>query len=405
MRIAYLINQYPSISHSFIRREIQALERQGAAVERFSLRASAHGAIAEEDRAEAAKTRTIVGANPFGLAASALASLVTRPFGSLAALFDAAALGARSDAGLLRHLFYWGEALILAAWLRGARLVHVHAHFGTNSATVAMLAARVNGGGFSMTVHGPEEFDKAPLIGLAAKIKRARFVAAVSSFGMSQLRRLVECDHWEAIRIIPCGVDRAFHAAGADPAPEDGRFVCVGRLSEQKGQLTLVEAAADVKRRGGRFRIVLVGDGELRDEIEAAVGRFDLADEIELAGWRTPAEVRREIARARVFILPSYAEGLPVSIMEAMSLGKPVISTYVAGIPELVLPGENGWLAPAGDFRALADAMLAALSASPARIDEMGRAGRARALSRHDSDAAAARLKSLFAEILGEESR
>jgi glycosyltransferase involved in cell wall biosynthesis len=400
MKLAYLTNQYPSISHSFIRREIEALERLGVEIFRFTIRSSAHGAIAEEDRREAEKTRRIVGAGAPTLAASILASLVFRPVGSVAAMASAIGMGWRSESGLARHVFYAAEALALASWMRRAGLSHVHAHFGTNSASVAMLAARVNGGTFSMTVHGPEEFDKPALIALPQKIRAAAFVAAVSSFGMSQLRRLVDPEYWDRIRIVPCGVEKAFYAGVAKPPSDEARFVCVGRLCEQKGQLTLIEAAAEAKRRGARFRLVLVGDGDMRGDIEALIARHGLGDVVALAGWKTPAEVRAEIEAARAFILPSYAEGLPVSIMEAMVLGRPVISTFVAGIPELVIPPENGWLTPAGDAMSLADAILEAVAASPARLDEMGRAARARALARHGIDEIAVRLKAIFAEVL-----
>lgn len=399
MKLAYLTNQYPSISHSFIRREIEAMERRGVEIIRYSVRASAHGEIAEEDRREAEKTRRIVGAPPLSLAAAIIESALVRPFGSMAAIAQAFRLGARSESGMIRHAFYAAEALALASWLRREGVSHVHAHFGTNSATVAMLAARINRGSFSLTVHGPEEFDKPQLIALPQKIRAASFVAAVSSYGMSQLRRLAPAEYWDRIRIVPCGVEKSFYAGDAPPPPAAARFVCVGRLCEQKGQLTLIEAAADVKRRGGDFRLVLVGDGEMRGDIEAAIAKNNLDDEVSLAGWKTPAEVRAEIERSRAFILPSYAEGLPVSIMEAMVLARPVISTYVAGIPELVVPGETGWLAPAGDARKLADAMMAAIAATPERLAEMGRAGKARATLRHDIDEIAGKLKTIFEEF------
>lgn len=399
MKLAYLTNQYPSISHSFIRREIEALERQGVEVARFSIRTSPYGQIAEEDRREAEKTRRIVGAPLLALAFAMLQTLAARPIGAAAAAAMAYSIGNKSQSGLLRHGFYAAEALVLASWMRREGIAHVHAHFGTNSATVAMLAARINGGSFSVTVHGPEEFDRPHLLALPQKIRRAAFVAAVSSYGLSQLRRLVEPEYWDRIRIVPCGIEKPFHEGASPPPPEDARFVCVGRLCEQKGQLTLIEAAADVKRRGGKFQLVLVGDGEMRGDIEAAIARNQLGGCVELAGWKTPKEVRAEIEKSRAFILPSYAEGLPVSIMEAMALSRPVISTYVAGIPELVIPGETGWLAPAGDASRLADAMMAAIAAPLTRIAEMGEAGKARALKRHDIDEIAIRLKAIFSEV------
>lgn len=396
MTIAYLINQYPGISHTFIRREIEALERRGRGVSRFAIRSSVHGLIAAEDRREAEKTRRIVGARPIALAGAILKSALARPGAALAAFCDAARMGVSSDAGLFRHFLYFGEAMALATWLRAGAIGHIHAHFGTNSATVAMLAARINGAAFSMTVHGPEEFDRALKIALAEKIRRAAFVAAVSSYGRSQLRRLVEPDHWEKIVIVPCGVDKSFHAGDPKPVRAANRFVAVARLSEQKGIPTLIEAAATLKRDGRSFHLTIIGDGELRGALEAAIARGDLDAEVTLAGWKTPGEVRAAIEDAGVFVLPSYAEGLPVSIMEAMSLARSVISTYVAGIPELVIPGETGWLTPASDAEALSNVMAEAMATAPAALDAMGQKGRARVLARHDSDAAAAILSDAF---------
>jgi glycosyltransferase involved in cell wall biosynthesis len=405
MRLAYLINQYPGISHTFIRREIEALERRGQSVARFAIRSSEHGLIAAEDIREAEKTRRIVGAAPAELAGAILKSALARPGGSSAALVDALRFGLGSDAGLFRHLLYFAEAMALAAWLRADAIGHIHAHFGTNSAMVAMLAARINGAAFSMTVHGPEEFDRAPKIALAEKVRRAAFVAAVSSYGRSQLRRLVEPEHWEKIVIVPCGVDKAFYGGAPKAIAAANRFVAVARLSEQKGIPTLIEAAARLKREGRSFHVTIIGDGELRGALEAAIAREGLQNAVTLAGWKTPYEVRAAIEDAGVFVLPSYAEGLPVSIMEAMSLARPVISTYIAGIPELVVPGETGWLTPASGADALAKAMGEAMEKPPAALGAMGQKGRARVLSRHDSDAAAAILAAAFEQFAGKQRR
>lgn len=400
MALAYLINQYPGISHTFIRREIEAVERSGHKVMRVAIRSSTSGLIAEEDQLEAARTHRIVGAPPVSLMTAIVLSLLSRPLGAGAALAESLRMGMKSDAGLGRHLLYFGEALVLATWMRRAAINHVHAHFGTNSATVAMLAARVNGGGFSMTVHGPEEFDRASKISLSEKIRQAKFVAAVSNFGRSQLRRYASPEDWRKIVVVPCGVDKAFHAGAPTPISTTSDFVTVARLSEQKGIPTLIEAAAKLKSASRKFRLTIVGDGEMRASIEQRIAESNLTAEVILAGWQTPLQIRRTIESAAVFVLPSYAEGLPVSIMEAMSLGRPVISTFVAGIPELVLPKENGWLVPASDADALAAAMMEAIDLPLSELTAMGRAGRTRVLARHDSDLAAAILGDAFAQFV-----
>ena len=395
MRVAYLVNQYPGLSHSFVRREVQALERQGVEILRYAIRPLGQGALSPEDEDEAARTRTMLAEPKGGLIGAVLGGAARAPGRALGAFGDALRLSRRSEAGFLRHLAYWAEALALSRWLARDSAQHLHAHFGTNSATVAMLAARLTGLPFSLTVHGPEEFDKPRMIGLPEKIERAAFAAGVSSYGVSQLRRLVGPQHWDRIEQVHCGIEPGFYS-GAERRAGGADFVCVGRLCEQKGQLTLIEAAGRLAKTGRAFRLDLVGDGDMRLEIEAAIAEHSLEDHVRLLGWQAPAEVRAALEGARCFVLPSFAEGLPVSIMEAFTLGVPVISTYVAGIPELVRDGENGWLVPAADEGALADAMAAALDADDEALARMGQAGRARTLARHDADNQAKRLKALF---------
>ncbi|MFC7408443.1 glycosyltransferase [Hydrogenophaga atypica] len=275
---------------------------------------------------------------------------------------------------------------------------HIHAHFGTNSAEVVMLTHALGGPAYSFTVHGPEEFDKPEALHLREKMTSARFVVAISSYGRSQLYRWLPHAHWHKVEVVHCGLDKAFHEVPAVHVPAAPRLVCVGRLCEQKGQLLLVRAAALVKARGIPFEVILAGDGEMRPQIQQEVTRLGLGGQVHITGWVSSARVRDELLAARALVLPSFAEGLPVVIMEAMALRRPVLSTYVAGIPELVLNGETGWLFPAGDVEALASAMAACLAAPTGELDAMGEAGRERVLARHDVDTEAAKLAALFAK-------
>ena len=185
---------------------------------------------------------------------------------------------------------------------------------------------------------------------------------------------------------------------------ETNRIVCVGRLSDAKGQLLLIEAAKLLSDRGLKFELVLAGDGELRPDIEALIARHRLQDRIRLTGWISSSQVRDEILSSRALVLPSFAEGLPVVIMEAMALQRPVIATYVAGIPELVTPGEHGWLIPAGDIDALADALRVVLEAPQDRLRKMGRAEQARVIRRHDIDVEAGKMQELFYSVVGQDA-
>jgi glycosyltransferase involved in cell wall biosynthesis len=396
MRVAYLVNQYPKVSHSFIRREILALERRGVEVLRLALRGWDAEVADDEDRREREATRYVLQAGGGPLLVAMLKTLATAPGAFLGALTLALRMWRAGGRGLAYHLAYLAEACRLVPWVRAFGATHVHAHFGTNAAEVAMLAHALGGPPYSFTVHGPEEFDKPEALGLGEKARRAAFVVAISSYGRSQLYRWMASEHWAKVKVVHCGLEPAFHAVPAVPVPATPRLVCVGRLCEQKGQLLLVEALARVAARDVPCEVVFAGDGELRGEIEAEVRRHSLGSRVRITGWIGAGQVRDEILSARALVLPSFAEGLPVVIMEAMALRRPVITTFVAGIPELVRHGEHGWLLPAGDVEALVQAMQDALACPADVLARMGQAARVRVLERHSVDVAAVRLAELF---------
>ncbi len=400
MRIAYLVNQYPRTSHSFIRREIQALEGRGVEVLRFSLRPPNEELATEADRLELEKTRVVLGAGVLAHVGAVLAAALRRPAAFARAAGLAVKLGARSERGLLRHGAYLAEACVLEGWLSRAGAQHVHAHFGTNSATVALLCRTLGGPTYSFTVHGPEEFDKPEFLGLGEKIRQAAFVVAISSFGLSQLFRWARHEDWPKLAVVRCGLGADLLRATPTPVPPAPRLVCVARLSEQKGHLLLVEAAAKLAGEGVEFELLLAGEGPMRPEIEAAIARHGLGDRIRLAGVMGADQVREAIVGSRALVLPSFAEGLPVVVMEALALGRPVVTTAIAGIPELVQSGVTGWLVPAGSVDALVIAMREALEASPARLADMGRLGMALVAKDHDAAGEAAKLTALFRSVV-----
>jgi colanic acid/amylovoran biosynthesis glycosyltransferase len=396
MKVAYLVNQYPKVSHSFIRREIVGLESCGVTVTRYAIRTCDGELVDEEDKIELQKTRVILAGGIVGLLSGLLRVAIARPRQFWEALRLALQVGWGSERGVLLHLAYLAEACILLGWMAEDGIDRVHAHFGTNPATVAMLCGVLGGPPYSFTVHGPEEFDKVQAIALPEKIARAAFVVAVSSFGRSQLYRWCDAQHWSKIHVVHCGVDRNFLAEPIVSPPSTPQLVCVGRLSEQKGHLLLVEAAHRLAQEGIPFKLVFVGDGELRSAIETAIDGWDLQDRIEITGWASNAEVRHHLLASRALVLPSFAEGLPVGIMEALALGRPVVSTYVAGIPELVEANVCGWLVPAGSVEALADALRVALQTSPEVLAQMGRVGAQRVALHHDAALEARKLAVLF---------
>jgi glycosyltransferase involved in cell wall biosynthesis/GT2 family glycosyltransferase len=394
--VAYLVNQYPHASHSFIRREIAALESQGTPVARFSIRSSGVELVDPADAAEAGRTTVLLDAGVAAILGACIACLATRPTRWLSGLLQAVRLGRRSERGVLRHVVYLAEACLLLRHLRRRGARHLHAHFGTNPATVALLAQTLGGPPYSFTVHGPEEFDHPEALSIREKIEGATFVVAISDYGRSQLYRWCDAAEWPKIQVVRCGVDAAFLAAGPQPIPDVPRMVCVGRLAEQKGQLLLLEAAAELKEEGHAFELTLAGDGPMRQAIEKQIERRQLDQHVRITGWLSNESVRKHMLDARIVVLPSFAEGLPVVLMEALALGRPVVTTYVAGIPELVEPGWNGWLVPAGSIDALTDALRQALLTPVDRLEALGRIGSERVAARHDAQVEAAKLAALF---------
>ncbi|HEY8085481.1 MAG TPA: glycosyltransferase [Methylophilaceae bacterium] len=400
MNIAYFINQYPKVSHSFIRREILALERLGFTVQRFALRGWDSEVVDTEDIRERDRTAYILKAGLAGLLIQTLLTAFTHPLIFLRALRVALKQSAHADRSWPYHLIYLAEACLLTAWSQQKGVTHLHAHFGTNSTEVVMLARMLGGPSYSFTVHGPEEFDKTTFLHLQEKIRHAAFVVAISSYTRSQLYRWADYRDWGKIQIVHCGLEPSFYNVSPQPLPQSlskpPRMVCVGRLCEQKGQLLLVKAAHMLAEKDIAFEIVLAGDGEMRAEIEHLIDLYALRSHITITGWISSDQVREQLLQARALVLPSFAEGLPVVIMEALAFKRPVLTTYVAGIPELVRNGECGWLIPAGDVVELAKAMEQLLATPLSQLQEMGEAGYRRVTERHAIDTEAAKLAGLF---------
>ncbi|AZV80993.1 colanic acid biosynthesis glycosyltransferase WcaL (plasmid) [Parasedimentitalea marina] len=405
MKIAYILNTYPQPSHSFIRREVQALERQGVLVLRLAMRSSDMPLVDPGDKEEAARTTYVLKLGAARLLFGLLAEATHAPRCIWRAVWLALKLARGSDRGVLRHLVYLAEAAQVKRRCFAEGVDHMHAHFGTNATAVVMLVQAMGGPGYSFTTHGPEEFDAPSALSLGEKVNRAAFSVAISSFGRSQLSRWARFGHWDRIKVVHCGIEPA-RFENPVAVPEGSlRLVSIGRFVEQKGQMILVQAMADLVKDLPDIHLSLIGDGEMRADLEAAISARGLQNNITLTGWLSEADVKTELAAAHALVLPSFAEGLPMVVMEAMAAARPVITTFVAGTPELVLPGKTGWLVPAGDYGAVVDAVKQLAATPHDAVVKMGQAGRDRVLQRHDSEQEAAKLAALFQKAVAENRR
>lgn len=400
LRLAYLASEYPGISHTFIHREVEALRAAGFEVATVSVRSTAGlERLTPAEQQESAQTLRLLERPLFRLPPAHLRLALRHPLCYLRMLGAAATMARRCP--WLKTLGYFLEAGLLQDWLGRRQIRHVHVHFGNAAANVAMLAAASGLSEFSMSVHGPDIFYDVGENLLAEKTRAATFVRCISHFCCSQMLRLVPHEFWDRFPVVRCGVDTAVFAPRPEPANAVPEILCVGRLVPAKGQHILVEACARLVRDGVPFHLTVIGDGPDRASLTALAGRLGLDRCITFTGALGQAEVRRHYDLADLFVIPSFAEGVPVVLMEAMAKEVPVISTVIAGIPELIESGTDGILVPPADSAALATA-IASLLADPARRRELGRRGRDKVLRLYDLNANGAALAEVFRQRLAQ---
>jgi glycosyltransferase involved in cell wall biosynthesis len=400
MRIAYLINQYPAISHTFIRREIRALEDMGVTIERFALRGWDSEFVDPLDLEELARTRHTLKDGTGRLILGALGWGLRRPSAFLRGLKLAFSMSKGAVRPWPYHLIYLAHACKIVTWLERTDVDHLHAHFGSNSAEIAALVEAIGGPSFSFTTHGSEVFDDPKRHALPLKIDRSRFAVTSCAYIGSQMMYHVPPAHWSKVNVVRCGLAASAFVGEAAPLPDVPVYLSVGRFSPEKGHLLLIEAFAAVHSAyPGGARLVLAGDGPMRAALEDRIAQLNLEQAVRITGWVTSDQVRKELRGARALVHPSFTEGLPVVIMEAMAERRPVISTFIAGIPELVQDGRTGWLVPAGQVKDLAQAMLACAAMPSEKLEAIGRAGFDRVRARHDASVEAAKLKVLIEAV------
>lgn len=388
MRVAYFINQYPQVSHTFIRREIIALEAKGVEVERIAIRGWNDEPVDPVDKQEKRKTVYLMQSGIAGLLLPALHCILLQPLNFLVALNAALKMRHMSPRNVVYHIAYLFEACKLKYLCQKNNSTHVHAHFGTNSAEIAMLCYLLGGPTYSFTVHGSEEFDNPLGLHIKEKVAHAKFVVAISSFCRAQLYCWCPYHEWQKIKLVRCGLDDSFYST-TPPSHRNKhpkQLLCIGRLKEDKGQLLLIQAMKLAVDAGVDANLVLAGDGELRSKLEEMIKQFNLTERVSITGWISSAEVKSLLAESDAMILPSFSEGLPVALMEALATRTPVITSYLAGIPELIKHRETGWLCHAGDAQAVAELISDFISTEPEEIERITAQGLKAVQSAHDID-------------------
>ncbi len=355
-----------------MRREIRALEALGAVVTRVAARRFGGALVASADRDEASRT-CYTALNLLAATRGVCLVALTRPRLLARALRDAVSIGSKSGRGVWKYLMYVGEA---AALLRLARECdHVHANFG-NATSIAIMSRVLGGPPVSLRIHGPEEFESFTPAEWEWKLRHASFVAPISDHGTKRLRAVVRAEHHHKVQTLRCGLDGTLAPEPLRASlPADLRLVCVARLEPRKGHEVLLAAMALLQGAGLPVSLLLVGDGSLRAHLEQRVRTSLQPDTVAFAGWLDGEGVRDAMRAARVVVLPSFAEGLPIVLMEAFVAGRVAVASAVAGVPELVLPRHTGWLVRPGDAVALAQALQEALLSPDHVLMQMAVAG------------------------------
>ncbi len=403
-QLAYLVSRYPAISHTFILREVLALRKRGFVIHTASInppdRASAD--LTEQERAEAATTFFVKDAGAARALGAAVRTALRQPAGLLRGLALAVKLSQLDIRALAYNFFYLAEALLVGDWVRRLHVRHLHVHFATQAATVGLLAARIFGIRLSLTVHGPDEFYDVTAYRLREKVEAASLVCCISDFCRSQLLKIASLDQWDKLHVVRLGVDPQVFAP-SESASAGGPFevVCIGRLVASKGQGVLLRAARLLLDQGHYLVISFVGDGPDRAALETQTRESGLGSIVKFHGAVNQDGIRELYGHAHAFVLPSFAEGIPVVLMEAMAMEIPCVSSGVNGIPELIESGTNGLLTAASNVDDLARAISLLMEQPTLRL-RLAKAGRATVVEHYNLETNAGRLADVFERYLAQ---
>ncbi len=403
IRLAYLLSEYPALSHTFVLREVKRLRAMNFDIRVASINSPKRppAEMTAEEREEAATTFYVKRAGARGALIAHLNLIARRPAAYMRGLWSALRLGGTDLRRVVFSIFYFVEAVILGRWMESLQVQHLHVHFANQAATVGLIASRVFPIGFSITVHGPDEFFDAPGCLLKEKIARASFICCIGYFARSQLMRLAPPSQWSKLEVAPLGVDTSvFTPRPLRPAAAPFEILCVGRLVPAKGQHVLLGAVDYLVKAKRSVRLRLVGDGPDRESLAREAVNRGLGPHVIFEGGVNHDRIREFYAAADAFVLASFAEGVPTVLMEAMAMGIACVATFVNGIPELIRNEVDGILVAPADDRALSRA-IERLIDDPELRGRLGDAGRRRVVDEYNLDRNAARLAQIFASRVG----
>ena len=357
MRIGYFTNTYPRAVDTFIQREVIGLRNRGFEVFTYSVRKTddTHD-VSNLVKAEKASTFYILPVKLFELVYLNFKFLILTPKRYFKAVRMAVKTSRAGFSGTLFQLFYFQESVILAKQLLKDKIQHLHNHLGDNSGNVTLLASMLTEIDYSITFHGPHVFFDPEGWALGDKVKHSKFSVCISHYCKSQLMLFSDPCDWGRLNIVHCGVDPDIHAK-FDAKAISNRLIYIGRLAVEKGLPILFESIKMLREKGHVVSLMLVGDGPDRKYLEELGATLGIGAQLEFKGYASQDEIVQYLGESDIFVLPSYAEGVPVSIMEAMACGIPVVATFVGGVVELVENEISGLLVSPSDIEGLGNAI------------------------------------------------
>jgi glycosyltransferase involved in cell wall biosynthesis len=395
-RIAYLVSQYPALNHTYILREIRALRRLGWKIDVASIRPDTRpvSQLTEVEREELSQTWSVTTQGFPGALQAHLVFLATQPRSYVRGMLSALRLGGFSFSKTVRNFFYFTEALIVGRWMQSRNHRHIHIHFAS---TVGLLIAKTFPVTISITIHGPAEFEEPASFHLHEKIEAATFICAVSNYGRSQLMKASDPNQWGKLETVSLGIDADVFMPGSKSSFEHTSFdvISVGRLSREKAQRILIDAVARLVEQGRRVRLRLVGEGPDRLNLEKHISACGLSGTVRLEGALNQDQLKALYRESDAFALASFAEGVPVVLMEAMAMEIPCVATWITGVPELIQNGQDGLLVAPSDVGQLVTA-IASLMDDPDLRRRIAKAGRCKVIEKYDLSKNTALLAGVF---------